>query len=53
MTMGFNQMKHLVKLNMKTDISSQNDQCYLVKWDILNVYYIPTSHPEGGTSKKK
>jgi hypothetical protein len=36
---------------LEIDISSQNDQYYLVKWDILNAYYIPTSHPEGDTSK--
>jgi len=46
-------MKHLVKLTIRIDISSQNDQCSLVKWDILNVYYVPTFNPEGDTSKKK
>jgi hypothetical protein len=34
-----NQIEH-----KKYDINSQNDQCFLIKWNILNAYYIPTSH---------
>jgi hypothetical protein len=51
--MGFSQMTHLIKLKRRNYINNQNDQCFLVKLDVLNVYYIPTSHPEGDTSKKK
>jgi hypothetical protein len=42
--MGFSQMGHLVKLNIRNDIISQNDQCSLVKWDILcllNTHFLP------------
>jgi len=38
--MGFSQMKQLIKLN----INSQNDNYFLIKWNILNAYYILTSH---------
>jgi hypothetical protein len=42
--MDFNQMGHLVKLNIKNDIISQNDQFFLLKWDILcllHAYFLP------------
>jgi hypothetical protein len=41
--MGFSQMGHLVKSNIKIDIINQNDQCYLIKRDTY-AYYIPTSY---------
>jgi hypothetical protein len=45
--MGFNQIGHLIKLNIKFDIISQNDQCFLVKWDILcllHTYFLPPTY---------
>jgi hypothetical protein len=43
--MGFGQMGHLVKLNIRNfDINNQDDQCSLVKWDILcllHTYLLP------------
>jgi hypothetical protein len=41
--MGFSQMRYLLKLNIKNNIN-QNDQCSLVKWDILcllHTSYLP------------
>jgi hypothetical protein len=42
--MGFGKMGHLIKLNIKIDIINQNDQCFVVKWDILcllQTYLLP------------
>jgi hypothetical protein len=33
-SLGFNQMQHIVKLNIRYTIS-EDDQCSLIKWDIL------------------
>ncbi len=45
--MGFGQMGHLVKLNIRNfDIISQNEQCSLVEWDILcllHTYLLPST----------
>jgi len=46
--MGFSQMGHLVKLNIRNYIISQNDQRSLIKWNILyllHTYFLPTYPP--------
>ncbi len=33
--MNFNQIRHLIKLDIKKDIPNQDDKQFFIKWDIV------------------